>query len=106
MEMKIKAEKLFKQTITQAVITVPAYFNDNQRQATRDAGKIAGLKVIQVLNEPVSASIAYGLNRLEGPTKILVFDMGAGTLDVSILEVDKNFFEVLCTTGDVESWRN
>ena len=100
MEMKIKAEKLFNQTITQAVITVPAYFNDNQRQATRDAGKIAGLNVIQVLNEPVAASIAYGLNRLEEPTKILVFDMGAGTLDVSILEVDKNFFEVLCTTGD------
>lgn len=100
MEMKIKAEKLFNQTITQAVITVPAYFNDNQRQATRDAGKIAGLNVIQVLNEPVAASIAYGLNRLEDPTKILVFDMGAGTLDVSILEVDKNFFEVLCTTGD------
>jgi molecular chaperone DnaK len=100
MEMKIKAEKLFNQTITRAVITVPAYFNDNQRQATRDAGKIAGLNVIQVLNEPVAASIAYGLNRLENPTKILVFDMGAGTLDVSILEVDKNFFEVLCTTGD------
>ena len=100
MEMKIKAEELFNQTITQAVITVPAYFNDNQRQATRDAGKIAGLNVIQVLNEPVAASIAYGLNKLEEPTKILVFDIGAGTLDVSILEVDKNFFEVLCTTGD------
>lgn len=100
MEMKIKAEKLLNETITKAVITVPAYFNDNQRQATRDAGKIAGLNVIQVLNEPVAASIAYGLNRLEEPTKILVFDMGAGTLDVSILEVDNNFFEVLCTTGD------
>lgn len=100
MDMKIKAEKLFNQTITEAVITVPAYFNDNQRQATRDAGKIAGLNVIQVLNEPVAASIAYGFNRLEKPTKILVFDMGAGTLDVSILEVDENFFEVLCTTGD------
>lgn len=100
MDMKIKAEKIFNTTITQAVITVPAYFNDNQRQATRDAGKIAGLNVIQVLNEPVAASIAYGLNRLESPTKILVFDMGAGTLDVSILEVDENFFEVLCTTGD------
>ena len=100
MDMKIKAEKLFNQKITQAVITVPAYFNDNQRQATRDAGKIAGLNVLQVLNEPVAASIAYGLNRLEEPTKILVFDMGAGTLDVSVLEVDQNFFEVLCTTGD------
>ena len=100
MEMKIKAEKLLNETITKAVITVPAYFNDNQRQATRDAGKIAGLNVLQVLNEPVAASIAYGLNRLEEPTKILVFDMGAGTLDVSILEVDNNFFEVLCTTGD------
>ena len=100
MEMKIKAEKIFNETITQAVITVPAYFNDNQRQTTRDAGKIAGLNVIQVLNEPVAASIAYGLNRLEKPTKILVFDIGAGTLDVSILEVDENFFEVLCTTGD------
>ena len=100
MEMKIKAEKLFKQKITQAVITVPAHFNSNQRQATRDAGKIAGLNVIQVLNEPESASIACGLNRLEGTTKILVFDIGAGTLDVSILDVDKNFFEVLCTKGD------
>lgn len=100
MQMKISAEKLLNETITKAVITVPAYFNDNQRQATRDAGKIAGLNVIQVLNEPVAASIAYGLNRLEDPTKILVFDMGAGTLDVSILEVDKNFFEVLATTGD------
>lgn len=100
MEMKVKAEELFKENITQAVITVPAYFNDNQRQATRDAGKIAGLNVIQILNEPVAASIAYGLNRLENPTKIIVFDMGAGTLDVSILEVDNNFFEVLSTTGD------
>lgn len=101
MEMKIHAEKFFNQTITKAVITVPAYFNDNQRQATRDAGKIAGLDVVQILNEPTAASIAYGLNRLEDPTKILVFDMGAGTLDVSILEVDKNFFEVLATTGNM-----
>ena len=100
MQMKLSAEKLLNETIDKAVITVPAYFNDNQRQATRDAGKIAGLNVIQILNEPVAASIAYGLNRLAEPTKILVFDMGAGTLDVSILDVDKNFFEVLATTGD------
>ena len=100
MRMKLNAEKFLNEKITKAVITVPAYFNDNQRQATRDAGKIAGLDVIQVLNEPVAASIAYGLNRLEKPTKILVFDMGAGTLDVSVLEVDGGFFEVLCTTGD------
>jgi len=88
MRMKLNAEKFLNEKITKAVITVPAYFNDNQRQATRDAGKIAGLDVIQVLNEPVAASIAYGVNRLEKPTKILVFDIGAGTLDVSVLEVD------------------
>lgn len=100
MRMKLNAEKFLNEKITKAVITVPAYFNDSQRQATRDAGKIAGLDVIQVLNEPVAASIAYGINRLEKPTKILVFDMGAGTLDVSVLEVDGGFFEVLATAGD------
>ena len=100
MRMKLDAEKFLNEKISKAVITVPAYFNDNQRQATRDAGKIAGLDVIQVLNEPVAASIAYGINRLEKPSKILVFDMGAGTLDVSVLEVDGGFFEVLSTTGD------
>ena len=99
MRMKLNAEKFLNEEITKAVITVPAYFNDSQRQATRDAGKIAGLDVVQVLNEPVAASIAYGINRLEAPTKILVFDMGAGTLDVSVLEVDGGFFEVLATSG-------
>ena len=85
--------------ITNAVITVPAYFNDNQRRAIKLAGTIAGLEVMQLLNEPVAASIAYGLKELDEPTKILVFDMGAGTLDVSVVEVDGTFFEVKSTAG-------
>ena len=87
------------QDVTQAVITVPAYFNDSQRQATIDAGKIAGIEVLRIINEPTAASLAYGLDQKENET-ILVFDLGGGTFDVSILEVGDGIFEVLATAGD------
>jgi len=85
--------------ITQAVITVPAYFNDSQRQATKDAGRIAGLEVLRIINEPTAASLAYGLDKKDNET-ILVFDLGGGTFDVSVLEVGDGVFEVLSTSGD------
>ena len=87
------------QDVNQAVITVPAYFNDSQRQATMNAGKIAGIKVLRIINEPTAASLAYGLGKKENET-ILVFDLGGGTFDVSILEVGDGIFEVLATAGD------
>merc|ERR1712151_1414908 len=87
------------QEVTQAVITVPAYFNDSQRQATIDAGKIAGIEVLRIINEPTAASLAYGLDQKQNET-ILVFDLGGGTFDVSILEVGDGIFEVLSTAGD------
>jgi len=87
------------QQVTQAVITVPAYFNDSQRQATMDAGKIAGIEVLRIINEPTAASLAYGLDKKQNET-ILVFDLGGGTFDVSILEVGDGIFEVLATAGD------
>jgi len=87
------------QEVTQAVITVPAYFNDSQRQATMDAGKIAGIEVLRIINEPTAASLAYGLDKKQNET-ILVFDLGGGTFDVSILEVGDGIFEVLSTAGD------
>jgi molecular chaperone DnaK len=87
------------QEVTQAVITVPAYFNDSQRQATMDAGKIAGIEVLRIINEPTAASLAYGLDKKQNET-ILVFDLGGGTFDVSILEVGDGIFEVLATAGD------
>jgi molecular chaperone DnaK len=93
------ASKYIGQTITQAVITVPAYFNDSQRQATKDAGKIAGLEVLRIINEPTAASLAYGLDKKDNET-ILVFDLGGGTFDVSVLEVGEGVFEVLATAGD------
>jgi molecular chaperone DnaK len=93
------ATKYLGETVTQAVITVPAYFNDSQRQATKDAGKIAGLEVLRIINEPTAASLSYGLDRKENET-ILVFDLGGGTFDVSILEVGDGVFEVLSTSGD------
>ena len=93
------AGKYLGETITQAVITVPAYFNDSQRQATKDAGKIAGLEVLRIINEPTAASLAYGLDKQENET-ILVFDLGGGTFDVSILEVGEGVVEVMSTTGD------
>ncbi|OLP18961.1 molecular chaperone DnaK [Leptolyngbya sp. 'hensonii'] len=93
------ASKYIGETVTQAVITVPAYFNDSQRQATKDAGRIAGVEVLRIINEPTAAALAYGLENKENQT-ILVFDLGGGTFDVSILEVDDGFFEVKSTSGD------
>jgi molecular chaperone DnaK len=93
------ASKYLGEKVTQAVITVPAYFNDSQRQATKDAGKIAGVEVLRIINEPTAASLAYGLDRKSNET-ILVFDLGGGTFDVSILEVGDGVFEVLATSGD------
>merc|ERR1712157_235306 len=93
------ANKYLGETVTQAVITVPAYFNDSQRQATKDAGKIAGLEVLRIINEPTAASLSYGLDKKDNET-ILVFDLGGGTFDVSILEVGDGVFEVLATSGD------
>ena len=93
------ASKYLGEPVTQAVITVPAYFNDSQRQATKDAGKIAGLEVLRIINEPTAASLAYGLDKKSNET-ILVFDLGGGTFDVSILEVGDGVFEVLATSGD------
>ena len=93
------ATKYLGETVQQAVITVPAYFNDSQRQATKDAGRIAGLEVLRIINEPTAASLSYGLDKKENET-ILVFDLGGGTFDVSILEVGDGVFEVLSTSGD------
>ncbi len=93
------ASKYLGERVTQAVITVPAYFNDSQRQATKDAGKIAGLEVLRIINEPTAAALAYGLNK-KGNETILVFDLGGGTFDVSILEVGEGVFEVKSTSGD------
>jgi molecular chaperone DnaK len=93
------ATKYLGETVTQAVITVPAYFNDSQRQATKDAGKIAGLEVLRIINEPTAASLSYGLDKKDNET-ILVFDLGGGTFDVSVLEVGDGVFEVLSTSGD------
>merc|ERR1712227_1197675 len=93
------ATKYLGETVTQAVITVPAYFNDSQRQATKDAGKIAGLEVLRIINEPTAASLSYGLDKKDNET-ILVFDLGGGTFDVSILEIGDGVFEVLSTAGD------
>ncbi len=99
-KMKTDAEKRLGETITQAVITVPAYFNDAQRQATKDAGKIAGLDVLRIVNEPTAAALAYGLDKANKDEKILVFDLGGGTFDVSILELGDGVFEVAATNGD------
>ena len=98
-KMKETAEAYIGETVEQAVITVPAYFNDAQRQATKDAGKIAGLEVLRIINEPTAAALAYGLDRKETQT-IAVFDLGGGTFDVTILEIDDGLFEVKSTNGD------
>ncbi len=98
-KMKADAEKFLGETITKAVITVPAYFNDSQRQATKDAGRIAGLEVLRIINEPTAAALAYGLDKKSNET-ILVWDLGGGTFDVSILEVGEGVFEVKSTAGD------
>ena len=98
-KMKETAESYLGETVTQAVITVPAYFNDAQRQATKDAGRIAGLEVLRIINEPTAAALAYGLDRKEAKT-IAVYDLGGGTFDITILEIDDGLFEVKSTNGD------
>src|SRR5471030_3555700 len=98
-KIKSDAEKFLGETVDSAVITVPAYFNDNQRQATKDAGEIAGLDVKRIINEPTAASLAYGLDK-ESDQTILVFDLGGGTFDVSVLEIGDGVFEVKSTAGD------
>ena len=99
-KMKETAEKYLGQEVTKAVITVPAYFNDAQRQATKDAGKIAGLEVLRIINEPTAAALAYGLDKKKENKKIAVYDLGGGTFDVSILELGDGVFEVKSTNGD------
>ena len=99
-KMKADAEKYLGETVTDAVITVPAYFNDSQRQATKDAGKIAGLNVKRIVNEPTAAALAYGLDKKGAEQKVLVFDLGGGTFDVSLLDLADGVFEVLATNGD------
>ena len=98
-KMKETAERYLGETVTQAVITVPAYFNDSQRQATKDAGKIAGLEVLRIINEPTAAALAYGLDKKEAGT-IAVYDLGGGTFDISVLEIGDGVFEVKSTNGD------
>ncbi len=101
-KIKKDAEAYLGEPVTEAVITVPAYFNDNQRQATKDAGEIAGLKVLRIINEPTAACLAFGLDKLDKNLKILVFDLGGGTLDVTIMEMSNGVFEVLSTSGDTQ----
>ena len=101
-KIKRDAEAYLGTTVEKAVITVPAYFNDNQRQATKDAGKIAGLDVVRIINEPTAAALAYGLDKAEKEQKILVFDLGGGTLDVTIMEFGQGVFEVISTSGDTQ----
>ena len=101
MKLKSDAEAYLGETVTQAVITVPAYFSDSQRQATKDAGRIAGLEVLRIINEPTAASLAYGLDK-EDSHKILVYDLGGGTFDVSLLEIGDGVFEVLATNGNTK----
>ena len=99
-KMKETAEAKLGETITQAVITVPAYFNDAQRQATKDAGRIAGLEVLRIINEPTAAALAYGLDKKKDSKTIAVYDLGGGTFDISILEIGDGVFEVKSTNGD------
>ncbi len=99
-KLKADAEAKLGETVDSAVITVPAYFNDDQRQATKDAGKIAGLEVKRIINEPTAASLAYGLDKEKADQTILVFDLGGGTFDVSVLEIGDGVFEVKSTAGD------
>ena len=99
-KMKETAEAYLGRTVSHAVVTVPAYFNDAQRQATKDAGTIAGLQVLRIINEPTAAAIAYGLDKKGGESQIIVYDLGGGTFDVSLLSIDDGVFEVLATAGD------
>ena len=98
-KMKEIAEAYLGHTVKNAVVTVPAYFNDAQRQATKDAGTIAGLNVLRVVNEPTAAAIAYGLDK-KGESQIIVYDLGGGTFDVSLLQIEDGVFEVLATAGE------
>merc|ERR1712132_6778 len=99
-KMKETAENYLGKEVKHAVITVPAYFNDAQRQATKDAGTIAGMQVLRIINEPTAAAIAYGLDKKEGEKNVLIFDLGGGTFDVSLLTIDNGVFEVVSTNGD------
>ena len=99
-KLKADAENYLGEKVVEAVITVPAYFNDAQRQATKDAGKIAGLNVLRIINEPTAAALSYGLDKQEGSQKVMIYDLGGGTFDVSILEIGDGVFEVLATNGD------
>ena len=102
-KMKETAEAYLGKTVTDAVVTVPAYFNDSQRQATKDSGTIAGLNVLRIINEPTAAAIAYGLDKKvtsKGERNVLIFDLGGGTFDVSILTIEDGIFEVKSTAGD------
>ena len=100
-KLKADAEKYLGQKVTQAVITVPAYFTDSQRQATKDAGKIAGLEVLRIINEPTAAALSYGLDKLDSASqKVLVYDLGGGTFDISVLEISDGVFQVLATAGN------
>src|SRR5213079_19255 len=101
-KLKTDAEAYLGDTVDSAVITVPAYFNDDQRQATKDAGKVAGLEVKRIINEPTAAALAYGLDKQESDHTILVFDLGGGTFDVSLLEIGEGVFEVKATHGDTQ----
>ncbi len=101
-KIKKDAESFLGEEVKEAVITVPAYFNDNQRQATKDAGEIAGLKVVRLVNEPTAASLAYGIDKANKEMKILVYDLGGGTLDVTIMDFGKGVFEVVSTNGDTQ----
>jgi len=101
LKMKETAEAYMGKTVKNAVVTVPAYFNDSQRQATKDAGAIAGLNVMRIINEPTAAAIAYGLDKkTQGEKNVLIFDLGGGTFDVSLLTIEEGIFEVKATAGD------
>jgi len=99
-ELKAFSEEVLGEPVREAIITVPAYFDDSQRQATKDAGRIAGLEVLRILNEPTAAALAYGLDRVQGRKRIAVYDLGGGTFDISILELSEGIFEVKSTSGD------
>ena len=101
-KIKRDAEAFLGDTVDKAVITLSAYFNDNQRQATKDAGEIAGLQVVRIINEPTAASLAYGLDKVQKDLKILVFDFGGGTLDVTLMEMGGGVFQVKSTSGDTQ----
>ena len=101
-KIKKDTESYLGEAVDKAVITVPAYFNDNQRQATKDAGEIAGLQVVRIINEPTAASLAYGLDKVNKDLKIMVFDLGGGTLDVTVMEMGGGVFQVKSTSGDTQ----